>query len=123
MRPILYQGTITQYKNFNDELKRSIRERDSFTCQVCRTSMKTLVVHHINYRKEDCHPYNLITLCFDCHKKTNNHRYDWITLFSEKFTKRFKDYNTYVRKQAYINKYHKSPVTHFKNGEVILKKT
>jgi len=73
-------------------LKRSIRERDNYSCQLCgkpqveeleRIGYK-LSVHHINYCKENCNPNNLITLCNQCHQKTNNKRKYWTKYFTKR---------------------------------------
>ncbi len=61
---------------FNNSLKRQIRERDDYTCQICGNN-KALHVHHIDYNKNNCNPSNLITLCHSCHAKTNNRRAYW----------------------------------------------
>ena len=71
-------------------LKRSIRERDNYTCQLCgRTQIeelemieKKLPVHHIDYNKKDCNPINLITLCNSCNSKVNSNREFWTEYFS-----------------------------------------
>jgi len=64
-------------------LKRSIRERDHYTCQLCNKEQgdEALSVHHIDYNKKNCNPDNLISLCRSCHSKTNNNRKDWIDYF------------------------------------------
>jgi hypothetical protein len=61
-------------------LKRSIRERDKYTCKMCskQQSEKAFDVHHIDYDKQNCNPQNLITLCHSCHCKTNTHHNYWI---------------------------------------------
>lgn len=65
-------------------LRRSIRERDKYTCQLCGELQSdiTFSVHHIDYDKKNCDPNNLITLCKSCHSKTNNNREYWTNLFS-----------------------------------------
>lgn len=67
-------------------LKRSIRERDKYTCQICdkKQEDRTFSVHHIDYNKENCNPNNLITLCINCHSKTNHNRKYWIKYFNKK---------------------------------------
>jgi hypothetical protein len=57
-------------------LKRGIRERDNYTCQLCSAQQKekAFAVHHIDYNKKNCNPTNLITLCHNCHGKTNGNR-------------------------------------------------
>jgi 5-methylcytosine-specific restriction endonuclease McrA len=64
-------------------LKRSIRERDKYTCQICGIE-PSCYVHHIDYDKPNCNPDNLITLCVSCHSKTNGKREEWIKYFKDK---------------------------------------
>lgn len=76
---------------FDDNLRRSIRERDGFECQLCGRSQKEnrqlynrrLPVHHIDYDKENHSSENLITLCSVCHPKTNINRDHFQQLFTE----------------------------------------
>jgi len=56
-------------------LKRAVRERDNYICQVC--SKYGNAVHHIDYNKKNSNPDNLITLCGKCHAKTNHKRKEW----------------------------------------------
>jgi len=63
-------------------LKKSIRERDKYTCNICKKFGKH--VHHIDYNKNNLNPKNLITLCSSCHSKTNNNRKDWRKFFNGK---------------------------------------
>ena len=58
---------------WTNTLKRSIRERDNYICQLCNKIQGEVAhcVHHINYNKQDCSPKNLITLCRNCHTATN----------------------------------------------------
>lgn len=67
-------------------LKRSIRERDKYTCQLCSKQQedRAFDVHHIDYNKKNCNPNNLITLCNSCHMKTNVNRKHWKTFFEQK---------------------------------------
>lgn len=62
--------------NFNDKLKRLIRERDNYTCQLCLSPQYDIAfdVHHIDYNKKNSIIDNLITLCHRCHTKTNGNR-------------------------------------------------
>src|SRR3990167_420114 len=57
--------------DWTNTLRRSIRERDYYTCQMCKEPQGdvALDVHHINYDKKNCNPNNLITLCRGCHIK------------------------------------------------------
>lgn len=66
-------------------LRRAIRERDFYTCQICKEPQgdRALSVHHIDYDKKNCNPDNLISLCHFCHSKTNTKRNYWIKYFNE----------------------------------------
>lgn len=65
-------------------LRRSIRERDKYTCFICKEMQteKVFSVHHIDYNKLNCDPKNLITLCSSCHSKTNSNREYWYQYFT-----------------------------------------
>lgn len=67
-------------------LKRSIRERDKYMCQLCGELQddRAFDVHHIDYNKSNCNPNNLITLCMICHIKTNSNRKNWKDYFSKR---------------------------------------
>lgn len=76
---------------FSNELKESVRRRDNYTCQECgKTEESTLLefnqklhVHHIDYCKENCNSDNLISLCLNCHAKTNNNNKQfWIERYT-----------------------------------------
>jgi len=71
--------------DWTETLKRSIRERDNYTCQMlkCNTIDKSNPVHHIDYDKKNCNPNNLITLCKKCHSKTNGKRDYWTKYFQK----------------------------------------
>ena len=56
--------------DWTETLKRSIRERDNYICQLC--SQYGNVVHHIDENKQNCNINNLITLCAKCHRKIHN---------------------------------------------------
>jgi len=73
--------------DWNETLRRSIRERDKYSCQLCGALQgdKSFCVHHIDYKKDNSNPDNLITLCNSCHSKTNNkYRKEWIKIFTNK---------------------------------------
>ena len=53
--------------NWTETLKRAIRERDRYLCQICNSYGN--VVHHIDENKQNCNPNNLITICNSCHTK------------------------------------------------------
>ena len=63
--------------DWTDDLRRAIRKRDKYTCQVCGKE-PAIIVHHIDYNKKNCNSDNLITLCRKCHAKTNYDRDYWI---------------------------------------------
>ena len=71
--------------DWTDDLKKSIRERDSYICQMCGIHQnelnRELNVHHIDYNKDNLNPDNLISLCQNCHGKTNYNREYWIKFF------------------------------------------
>jgi len=62
--------------DWTNTLRRSIRERDRYTCQLCTEQQWDCAfdIHHIDYDKLNCNPTNLITLCRSCHMKTNTNR-------------------------------------------------
>lgn len=72
--------------NWIETLRKSIRERDNFTCQLCgkkEVNSNSFDIHHIDYNKYNLDPNNLITLCKSCHMKTNYKRDYWIRYFEE----------------------------------------
>ncbi len=84
------EGYVTS--EFNDKLKKHIRERDNHTCQECgREHIKTkkaFDVHHMDYDKMHNTPSNLITLCNKCHTKTSlKDREYWYVHFMCKLNK------------------------------------
>lgn len=66
-------------------LKRSIRERDRYTCQICGEPQgdRALSVHHIDYDKKNNNPNNLVALCLKCHSKTSFNRENWTIFFTK----------------------------------------
>ena len=62
--------------DWTQTLKRSIRERDKYTCQTCGElqSDRAFCVHHIDGNKQNCNPDNLITMCLSCHMKLHNNK-------------------------------------------------
>lgn len=79
---------------FNKKLREQIRERDNDACQECGKTLKELKrglgVHHIDYNKKNNSIFNLITLCNNCHSKTNFNRKHWENYFKMKmFIKEF----------------------------------
>lgn len=74
---------------FNEWLKKKIRERDEYTCQECGKFGKS--VHHIDFDKQNSDEMNLIVLCRSCHaKSTNSHdREGWIIHYKAKVADKF----------------------------------
>lgn len=71
---------------FDLTLKNLIRKRDGFKCQICGCPQvecdQALIVHHIDYNKNNLDFGNLISLCRICHIKTNYSRKFWEVFFS-----------------------------------------
>ena len=65
--------------DWTETLRRSIRERDNYICQLC--SQYGNAVHHIDYIKSNCNPDNLITLCISCNSRVNKNRDYWNNYF------------------------------------------
>ena len=72
---------IERPKEWNDELKTTIRKRDGFSCALCQKNGYD--VHHIDYNKFNNCKANLITLCRSCHAKTNFNREIWKKILLE----------------------------------------
>ena len=68
---------------FTNALKTKVRARDGFACFICGTGENGRAhdVHHIDYRKTNHNPANLITLCHLCHAKTQFRREAWLCYF------------------------------------------
>ena len=77
--------------DWTETLKKSIRERDKYICQLCGKTQieeieiieRKLAIHHIDYDKKNNNPNNLITVCNSCHSKTNFEREKWIKFFNQ----------------------------------------
>lgn len=61
-----------------DNKRKSILQRDGFTCCACGAFGKTLNVNHLSYEKGkeywDYPDSNFVTLCKDCHKKVHGYK-------------------------------------------------
>jgi len=75
---------------FSYYLKKQIKKRDNFKCQLCNKNekilktkkyQKGLEIHHIDYNKFNCKENNLITLCHKCNMKVNSDRNYWFAYF------------------------------------------
>lgn len=80
-------------EKFNERFKRAIRKRDNQICMFCgihrEKLKKALSVHHINYNKKLSIPENCISLCYDCHLKTNINRKHWISFFQSLLSEKY----------------------------------
>ena len=60
---------------FNNQLKEQIRARDNYECQLCNIKQEEmnerLIVHHIDFDKNNNNLINLISLCRSCHGKVH----------------------------------------------------
>jgi len=72
-------------REFTEEHKKEIKERDNFVCVVCgkRERKRIYPIHHIDYDKKNNASINLVTLCRSCHTKTNFNRDSWIKYFGD----------------------------------------
>lgn len=70
------------------EYKLGILERDNHMCQnpACWKTTNRLTIHHIDYDKQNCRPWNLITLCRSCNSRANYER-DWHSRFYKRIMK------------------------------------
>ena len=66
---------------FNKTLKESIKTRDKYKCGICDKETQKLAIHHIDYNKDNINLCNLISLCYNCHPKTNFNRENWVKFF------------------------------------------
>ena len=74
---------------FNNQLKEQIRQRDNYECQLCFINQEEmnerLIVHHIDFDKNNNSEFNLISLCRSCHGKINcANKMIWIRFFQNK---------------------------------------
>lgn len=84
------EGNFPYPLNFSNKLKSNIRERDNFKCKKCNISEikhkrkygSKLTIHHIDYNKENCQEYNLVTVCKECNSKSNFNRDYWFAYYT-----------------------------------------
>ena len=77
--------------DWTNKLKDKIRKRDSYKCCLCGLTNKehlkiyslSLSVHHIDYNKRNNIFVNLISLCNQCHARTNFNRQYWTEKLNE----------------------------------------
>ena len=51
--------------------KKDILQRDNYQCQLC-FNKKDVRVHHLNRDRKCNKLYNLLTLCYECHRKLHS---------------------------------------------------
>lgn len=85
-----WKGGISRFPylfEFNEELKQKIKERDGFECLGCG-SKDNLVIHHINYAKDNLDDCNLVTVCGSCNVRANYKREYWEEFYTGKMLER-----------------------------------
>jgi hypothetical protein len=75
--------------DFNNKLKRKIKDRDKYVCSICGKETQKLAIHHIDYDKLNSNEMNLISLCYNCHSKTNSKREHWKKFFISIINERY----------------------------------
>jgi hypothetical protein len=70
---------------WTEELKQAIKDRDNNECQnpYCNHKTLKLTIHHVDYNKQNCSQFNLITLCLSCNSKANANRREWLRLYKK----------------------------------------
>ena len=79
-------GNLPWGYEFTKILKYKIKRRDNFKCRLCGLKNSELfkgkgyglIIHHIDYDKQNNKDNNLISLCDVCHGKTGYNRKIWI---------------------------------------------
>ena len=68
---------------FNDKLRKKIRERDENACQFCGSNGngEKVQAHHIDYDRKISDELNLISLCRSCNNRANHNESKWQFLF------------------------------------------
>ena len=79
--------------DFNKKMKNQIRKRDNQVCMLCgihrEKIRRALNIHHLNYDKTCNLEQNLISLCDNCHGKTNGHRKHWTKFFQDLLSEKY----------------------------------
>jgi hypothetical protein len=73
---------------FNKLFKEAIRIRDNDSCVICGSD-KSICIHHIDYNKLNTTKENCISLCRNCHTKTNFNRGHWIKFFQSMMNEKY----------------------------------
>jgi hypothetical protein len=79
--------------SFDNQLKREIRKRDNYICMCCGIHQerlkRSLDIHHVDYNKKLSIKENCISLCNNCHCKTNFNREHWKVFFQSVLNKSY----------------------------------
>ena len=80
---------VLLHKLLNNQLKEKIRIRDNCECKLCFINQEELneklLVHHIDFDKDNNSEFNLISLCRSCHGKINcANKMFWINFFQNR---------------------------------------
>jgi 5-methylcytosine-specific restriction endonuclease McrA len=75
--------------DFTPTLKKSIKKRDNYKCQLCGMTQEEhfkkynsdIEIHHIDYNTFNCDKSNLITLCKKCNITANFDRDYWYSYY------------------------------------------
>lgn len=71
---------------FDRYLKRRIRARDNYTCQLCGSTEVELgyklSIHHVDYRKDNHCEDNLASTCKRCNSRVNTNESAWFGYFT-----------------------------------------
>ena len=67
--------------NFDKTLKKRVKKRDGYICQICRKKTYNGHCHHIHYIKKDSRPKTLIYLDIGCHHRTYHNKDYWFAYF------------------------------------------
>ena len=75
---------------FNNKLKKQIKQRDNYKCQneYCFKNSKRLVIHHIDYNKQNINHKNLITVCQSCNARAGSKNKKWEKYYKNKIGKK-----------------------------------
>lgn len=85
LKGIAKSGVVNLYPFGWNKMRKIIRERDEYVCQLCgilENNEDHHHVHHIDYDKNNLDTNNLITLCRRCHNMTHHGRTFWEIVFS-----------------------------------------
>lgn len=83
--------------DFNATFKELIRQRDNLSCLKCnlfqddslKLYRRKLIVHHIDYIKENTFKENCCALCIKCNAEVNFNRHHWTKFFQSLLSERY----------------------------------